>query len=147
MPLIVEKLRAIQLNSDFWTECPKVQNLQLNMEPLTSGHCVQKCPPITFIISVNIFAILIITIMPPIKPPIIQLNANTPMLPDTVRASHQYPVKEIIKPFCFAAYRITGNHPECQNNRRNHYLKQYLFHAILLHTYRAVPPADNNDLS
>lgn len=126
------------------------------------GHCVQKCPPITFIISVNIFAILIITIMPPIKPPIIQLNANTPMLPgnskilwyqiqthfpDTVRASHQYPVKEIIKPFCFAAYRITGNHPECQNNRRNHYLKQYLFHAILLHTYRAVPPADNNDLS
>lgn len=42
MPLIVEKLRAIQLNSDFWTECPKVQNLQLNMEPLTSGHCVQK---------------------------------------------------------------------------------------------------------
>lgn len=42
MPLIVEKLRAIQRNSDFWTECPKVQNLQLNMEPLTSGHCVQK---------------------------------------------------------------------------------------------------------
>ena len=42
MPLIVEKLRAIQLNSDFWTECPKVQNLQLNMERLTSGHCVQK---------------------------------------------------------------------------------------------------------
>ena len=51
------------------------------------------------------------------------------------------------KPFCFAAYRITGNHPECQNNRRNHYLKQYLFHAILLHTYHAAPPADNNDLS
>ena len=42
MSLIVEKLRAIQLNSDFWTECPKVQNLQLNMEQLTSGHCVQK---------------------------------------------------------------------------------------------------------
>ena len=42
MPLIVEKLREIQRNSDFWTECPKVQNLQLNMEPLTSGHCVQK---------------------------------------------------------------------------------------------------------
>ena len=42
MPLIVEKLRAIQLNSDFWTECPKVQNIQLNMERLTSGHCVQK---------------------------------------------------------------------------------------------------------
>jgi len=42
MPLIVEKLREIQRNSDFWTECSKVQNLQLNMEPLTSGHCVQK---------------------------------------------------------------------------------------------------------
>ena len=35
MPLIVEKLRAIQRNSDFWTECLKVQNLQLNMELLT----------------------------------------------------------------------------------------------------------------
>ena len=42
MPLIVEKLRAIKRNSDFWTECLKVQNLQLNMEPLTSGHGVQK---------------------------------------------------------------------------------------------------------
>ena len=42
MPLIVEKLWAIQLNSDFGTECPKVQNLQLNMELLTFGHCVQK---------------------------------------------------------------------------------------------------------
>ena len=42
MPLIVEKLREIQRNSDFWTECPKVQNLQLNMERLASGHCVQK---------------------------------------------------------------------------------------------------------
>ena len=42
MPLIVEKSRVTQLNSDFWTECLKVQNLQLNMEQLTSGHFVQK---------------------------------------------------------------------------------------------------------
>ena len=51
MPLIVEKLREIQRNSDFWTECPKVQNLQLNMEPLTSGHCVQKQKEFCYVFS------------------------------------------------------------------------------------------------
>ena len=51
MPLIVEKLREIQRNSDFWTECPKVKNLQLNMEPLTSGHCVQKQKEFCYVFS------------------------------------------------------------------------------------------------
>ena len=50
--------------------------------------------------------------------------------PDTVRASHQYPVKEIIKPFCFAAYRITGNRPECQNNPPEPLSQTIPFHAI-----------------
>ena len=51
MPLIVEKLREIQRNSDFWTECPKVKNLQLNMEPLTFGHCVQKQKEFCYVFS------------------------------------------------------------------------------------------------
>ena len=47
----------------------------------TFGHCVQKCPAITFIISVNITIILTKTIIPPIRPPTIQFSASIPILP------------------------------------------------------------------
>lgn len=66
---------------------------------------------------------------------------------DTIGTSYQNPIKKIIKPICFIANRITGNHPQNKNTQRNNYFKQCLFHASHLHTYRAALPADNNGLS
>ena len=66
---------------------------------------------------------------------------------DTVGASYQNPIKEIIKPICFIANWITGNHPQNKNTYRNNYFKQCLFHASHLRTYHAALPADNNDSS
>ena len=66
---------------------------------------------------------------------------------DTIRTSYQNPIEEIIKPICFIANRITGNHPQNKNTYRKNYFKQCLFHASHLHTYRAALPADNNGLS
>jgi hypothetical protein len=42
---------------------------------------------------------------------------------DTVGASYQNPIKEIIKPICFIANWITGNHPQNKNTYRNNYFK------------------------
>ena len=66
---------------------------------------------------------------------------------DTVGASYQNPIKEIIKPICFIANWITGNHPQNKNAYLNNYFKQCLFHASHLRTYRAALPANNNGSS
>ena len=66
---------------------------------------------------------------------------------DAIKTADQNPIKEIIKPICFIANWITGNHPQNKNTYRNNYFKQCLFHASHLRTYRAALPADNNDSS
>ena len=61
---------------------------------------------------------------------------------DTIGTSYQNPIKEIIKPICFIANRITGNDPQNKNTYRNNYFKQCLFHASHLHTYRGSVNSD-----